>query len=575
MKRFSLPISVKIFGISGSMLALLLSVAYINHRNISRVNQELFDLANYLTKLTENMAIVNVHVLEQEIHYERSIRILETEPVDQTALTKELKAFEKRGKQVDEELATAVRLAETAIADAKEMSDRLEFAKIEPLLEILEHDHQDFHDRSLEIINLLKAGDRQSARLLDEQLEHFEDDFEARIRGILFELGDFTAAAAHKAQMHENQALQVSWILAAIATGIGLTFASIVTFGLVRPIQRLVKGTQQIERGELDVEVPITSGDEVGRLSTAFNQLATDIREKEHIKTTFGQYVDPRIVETLMENPGEEAIARSETMTVFFSDMAGFSTISELLTPTGLVTLIDRYLTFASEPISDYNGVIDKFIGDAVTAFWGPPFVSETDHGKLACYAALEQLTQLTKLRRLLPDILGIRKGLPDIRIRIGLATGELVAGNIGSETLKSYTVMGPTVQLAEYLEGASKHYGTTILMTDTTRKSAGDAIATREIDRIIPPGHSEPITIHELLDTIGNLSYQQEQLSQHFTDGLHAYYDRQWDRAEQFFNDSAAIAPNDRPTQLYLQRTAHYRQTPPPSDWNGIWSGV
>ncbi|MEM9772755.1 MAG: adenylate/guanylate cyclase domain-containing protein, partial [Cyanobacteria bacterium P01_D01_bin.73] len=380
--------------------------------------------------------------------------------------------------------------------------------------------------------------------------------------------------AARAAQEHENEALAFSWVLAAIATGIGLTFASVVTLGLVRPIKRLVEGTQKIEEGELGITVPITTRDEVGQLSTAFNQLATDIQEKEHIKSTFGQYVDPRIVETLIQNPGDEAIARQEEMTVFFSDMAGFSTISEMLTPAGLVSLIDRYLTFASEPIKANRGVIDKFIGDAVTAFWGPPFVAETDHAKLACYAALEQLSQLIKLRRLLPEIMGIRKGLPDIRIRVGLATGDLVAGNIGSETLKSYTVMGPAVQIAEYLEGASKKYGTTILMTDTTKQAAGDGIATREIDRITLPGQAQPTPIHELLDIVGNLSVQQELLRRHFTDGLSAYYDRNWDSAEQSLTEGAAIAPDDQPTQLYLQRIAHYRQHPPAADWDGVWSG-
>ncbi|MEM6503148.1 MAG: adenylate/guanylate cyclase domain-containing protein [Cyanobacteria bacterium P01_C01_bin.89] len=573
MKSFSIPISVKIFSISGSMLAILLTVAYVNYRNISRVNQELSDLANYLTKLTENVAIMNVHSLEQEIHYERAVRILETEPVDESALAKELEEFEERGELVDKELKIAVNLAHGAIKDAQEVKDQIEFARIEPLLEILEQDHQEFHDRGIEVINLLKAGDRDAARLLDKQLEHFEDTFESRIRGILFELGEFTAVAARSAQEHENEALAFSWILAAIATGVGLTFASVVTLGLVRPIKRLVEGTQKIEDGELGIAVPITTRDEVGQLSTAFNQLATDIQEKEHIKSTFGQYVDPRIVETLIQNPGDEAIARQEEMTVFFSDMAGFSTISEMLTPAGLVSLIDRYLTFASEPINANRGVIDKFIGDAVTAFWGPPFVGETEHAKLACYAALEQLSQLTKLRRLLPEIMGIRKGLPDIRIRVGLATGDLVAGNIGSETLKSYTVMGPAVQIAEYLEGASKSYGTTILMTDTTKQAAGDGIATREIDRIILPGQTQPTPIHELLDIVGNLSVQQESLRRHFTDGLSAYYDRNWDSAEQSFTEGAAIAPEDQPTQLYLQRIAHYRQNPPATSWDGVWA--
>ena len=149
------------------------------------------------------------------------------------------------------------------------------------------------------------------------------------------------------------------------------------------------------------------------------------------------------------------------------------------------------------------------------------------------------------------------------------------MAGNIGSETLKSYTVMGPAVQVAEFLEGANKTYGTTILMTDATRQSAGEAIATREIDRLVLPGSTEPTAVHELLDTAGNLGEQQNALGRVFADGLRAYYDRNWDGAQGWFEACAAIAPDDRPTRLYLQRIAHYRQHPPGSDWNGVWKAA
>ncbi|NEO87648.1 MAG: adenylate/guanylate cyclase domain-containing protein, partial [Spirulina sp. SIO3F2] len=249
-----------------------------------------------------------------------------------------------------------------------------------------------------------------------------------------------------------------------------------------------------------------------------------------------------------------------------------FSTISELLTPTKLVMLINQYLTLAAEPILTHDGMIDQFIGDAVTAFWGPPFVSETEHAKRACWAALEQLTQLVKLRRLLPEIMGIRKGLPEIHIRIGLATGELVAGSIGSEQSKSYTVLGAPMQIAEYLEGANKRYGTTILMTETTQKAAAEAIVTRPIERLILPGQSTPSTIYELLDTPGNLTAQQEDLQMRFSLGLSAYWLQDWDIAQSHFAACSAIAPQDRATQLYLERIHILRQYSPGANWDGVW---
>ncbi|MEO1208229.1 MAG: adenylate/guanylate cyclase domain-containing protein [Cyanobacteria bacterium J06638_20] len=572
MKRFTISIGVKIFGIASSMLALLLGVTYINHRNIALVNNELFDLANYLTTLTESVAVINIHALEQEIHYERAVRLLETEPVDLALVEAELAKFEERGTLVDEELEAAIALAEIAVQNATRAEDVVEFARIRPLLEVLETDHQNFHDQSVEVFALLQAGERDDAEILDQQLEKFEDNFDHRIQSVLFELGEFTAASARSAQQHEQEALRVSWILAAIATGLGLTFSSAVTLGLVRPIRRLVKSTEAVEQGDLDIRAPISSHDEIGLLSQSFNAMVTDIQAKEHLKETFGQYVDPRIIKQLLDQSGEAIATHQEEMTVFVSDIAGFSTMSELLTPQGLVALINQYLTLASEPILAHNGVLDKFIGDAVTAFWGPPFVSETDHAKLACYAALEQLSQLVKLRRLLPDIMGIRKGLPEIHIRIGLATGELVAGNIGSKHAKSYTILGQPMQVAEYLESASKRYGTTILLSATTRKAAADVIETRTIDRLLLPGQTEPSMIHELLDTAGNLTEQQATLRDRFEGGLEHYWHQQWELAYQHFTDCVATAPHDKPSRLYLERITYLQQHPPGKDWDGLW---
>ncbi|NET10057.1 MAG: HAMP domain-containing protein, partial [Symploca sp. SIO2B6] len=522
MSRFSLSIGTKIFGVATSMLALLLGVTYINHRNISLVNNELIDLSQYLTPLTEDVAQINVHALEQEIHYERVLRLLTRDDSDPALIASELAQFEERGQLVDQELEEAIALAQAGIKNATQPQDVLEFARVEPLLEVLEVDHQTFHEQSIEILDLIQAGDLETAEILEAQLEDFEDRFDQRIQAVLFELGAVTEASAHSAEHHEQQAIRASWLLAAIATGVGLTFASLVTLGLVQPIRRLVDSATEVDQGNLQVQVPVTSGDEVGLLSKSFNTMVADIQAKEQLKATFGQYVDPRIVDQLISQPGENGASALATtggthttqrqpMTVFFSDIAGFSSISEMLTPSGLVTLINQYLTLASEPIVFNNGVIKQFIGDAVSAFWGEPFVAADEHAKLACYAALEQQGQLMKLRRILPDIMGIRKGLPEVKIRIGLATGELVASNIGSETSKSYTVLGPAVHIAEFLETTNKRYGTTILMMAGTQKAAGDGFETREIDTLYLPGHDRPTAIYELLDTVGNLTEQQE----------------------------------------------------------------
>ncbi len=151
-----------------------------------------------------------------------------------------------------------------------------------------------------------------------------------------------------------------------------------------------------------------------------------------------------------------------------------------------------------STPIREQDGIIDKYVGDAIMAFWGPPFTTAEEQARRACLAGLDQLARVQPFRDELPELMGIRRGVPDIDMRIGIATGEVVVGTIGSDVIKSYTVMGDTVNFASRLEGVSKVYGTRFLVDETTMTQAGDAIDTREIDAILVVGKTEPHRIFE-----------------------------------------------------------------------------
>ena len=304
------------------------------------------------------------------------------------------------------------------------------------------------------------------------------------------------------------------------------------------------------------------------------DQLVCERRTKERIKDTFETYMDPRIVEGIIQHPDSiKTSGEKRVVTVFFSDMERFSSISEQMTPAGLVNLINQYLTLASEPIKRHNGIIDKYIGDAIMAFWGPPFTSEHEHAKLACFAALEQLPILDELRRMLPDLIGLRKGLPVINIRIGLATGEVIVGNIGSNISRNYTVMGDTVNIASRLESASKQYGTLSLISEQTQAMARDAIETREVDAIRVVGKSEPVRVFELLARKGELAQAIVDLRGSFEQGLKAYRNRDWGRAQASFATCLEIDPGDGPSKLFVARLQYLRDHPPEEGWDGVWS--
>jgi adenylate cyclase len=260
-------------------------------------------------------------------------------------------------------------------------------------------------------------------------------------------------------------------------------------------------------------------------------------------------------------------------MTILFCDMQGFTSFSEGMTPVGLVNVLNRYLTVMSDPVRQNHGIIDKYIGDAVMAFWGPPFTAGDDHARLACFTALEQLGGLPGFEAELPDLMGLRRGLPKVNARVGVATGDVVIGNIGSEQTRSYTVIGDTVNFASRLEGASKAYGTRILISEATQRLAGNAVEVREIDSVLVVGKSEPERIFELLGRRGEVSVERLELRDTFAAALADYRGQKWDRAAKGFRDCQSITSDDMPSTVFLDRIAQFRDQPPAEEWAGVWA--
>ena len=297
-----------------------------------------------------------------------------------------------------------------------------------------------------------------------------------------------------------------------------------------------------------------------------------ELRRKQELQAMISTYIDPRIVEKVILPGRPEVLAgQKQIMTLLFTDLVGFSNISEHLSPTALVKLVNRYLTIMSECIQAEQSIIDKYIGDAIMAYWGPPFVSEEDQAAAACRAALRQRDALAGFRKELPDLLGLRKDLPHIDIRIGLATGEVVVGNIGSDTSRSYTVIGDTVNLASRLESANMEYGTLILISEATMRMADLQVETREIDQIVVKGKSEPVKVYELLSRRDELPPEWEQRRSRFSDGLVAYRKQDWMAASMIFEE-LADKYKDKPSNVFKHRIKLTEKHDLGSGWDGVW---
>jgi adenylate cyclase len=358
-----------------------------------------------------------------------------------------------------------------------------------------------------------------------------------------------------------------------LAAILGLLFAIIVSGGITRPVQLLLASTREVEAGRFDGAIKVTTRDEIGQLSTAFNRMMEQLRRNERIRETFGRYIDPRIVEGLIDQPALAAAqGQRRVVTVLFCDMKGFTTLSEGMTPQGLVKVMNRYLTTMSEPIRDHRGIIDKYIGDAIMAYWGPPFIEQANEAELACLAAIDMIGRVAALREELPELLGVRLIPVECDLRIGIATGEALVGSIGSEFMMSFTVMGDAVNLASRLEAANKIYGGRSLISEATMAAADAAIEVREIDRLLVSGQSRPQVVYEIMGRHGELTPSQSLLRTRYSEGLAAYRARRWNEAQAALTAALEIAPGDGPALTLLGRIESMEKNPPGADWDGSW---
>ncbi len=292
----------------------------------------------------------------------------------------------------------------------------------------------------------------------------------------------------------------------------------------------------------------------------------TEEKKKRQLKLTFSKYVSPAIVDELLKDVENLKLGgRKENMTVFFSDVRGFTTISEKLAPEELSRVLNLYLTPMTELIFKNNGTLDKYIGDAIMAFFGAPIKSPA-HAKEACRCALENLDKLKELQKEFAD-----QGLPHIDIGIGINTGAMSVGNMGSNIVQNYTVMGDSVNLAARLEGINKEYGTRIIISQFTYEEVKEIFTAREIDRVRVKGKFEPVRIYELIcegepkdKSAGNLKY--------FAQAYELYHKRCFKEALDIFKKSFSASQNDPVSKLYIERCKDYLDTAPPNDWDGVF---
>ncbi len=564
-------VRLKILAMATALLAVFAATTGFTTYLIREVVEELESIAEYHIPLGAVVASIDVTTFEYELRLRRAISV---QAMGEARVDELRRRHEEIKAQLDSDFRRAHALLEAALADPRnDVDDRIAMARVDGSFEFLERRLQPFIKRGDKVLAAVLASDLPNARLLALDFAEFEEAFGEAIASVRRSLDQLTASSAAEVKASQQAVLAINGGLFAVATAIGLALFLSLTGRLQRSFRALLAGTHAVETGKLDVELPVTSQDEIGELARSFNVMVKELRAKERVKDTFGKYLDPRIVSRLVDPSGaNETLSERRPASIFFSDIKGFSGISENLTASAMVQLLNAYFAAVTRQIRDQNGIIDKFIGDSVMAFWTAPF-SVGDHYAIdACLAALAQQQAIGSFQTELPQVIGLRRNLPEFAVRMGIATGEVVIGTIGSDLTKSYTVIGDVVNTASRLEGVNKVYGTRIIIDEGTWRLAQGAIEARELDLLTVAGKTEPLKVFELVGRAGELDDRTQERFDLFAQGLAAYRTQDWGTAEERFQACLALAADDGPAQVFRDRAAHLKAAPPPANWDGVW---
>jgi adenylate cyclase len=295
-------------------------------------------------------------------------------------------------------------------------------------------------------------------------------------------------------------------------------------------------------------------------------------KEKRFIRNAFGHYLSPDVINELITSPEKLTLTGElKYLTALFTDIRGFSTISEVLNPTDLVKLLNSYLTEMSNIILSLKGTIDKYEGDAIISFFGAPVAFE-DHANRACLAA----ARMKRMEVLLNEHLLREKLTPTaLYTRIGINTGEMTVGNMGTEQKMDYTIMGHAVNLAARLEGVNKQYNTKILISEYTYKEGGQGITVRKLDRVRVVGIKTPVRLYEIIDETEHVGEQLKEGIATFHEGLSCFEEKNWVKAEKYFEEAKKAIPDDGPSDIYLKRCIEFQKKPPSDTWDGVFNLV
>lgn len=350
--------------------------------------------------------------------------------------------------------------------------------------------------------------------------------------------------------------------ISALALGLAIWMGIRIGHSIARPLHHFAAEMEQVAEFEIPEDAAHRSMiREVQTMADALDRMKAGLR-------SFGRYVPTDLVRTLIRtNTVAELGGEHARVTLFFADVVGFTTMSERLTTDELVGLLADYFDVMEQIVTDRGGIVDKYIGDCLMAFFGAPLRPLEDPEQRACEAALDFQDAFARLR-----VRQEERGKPCFDVRVGIHSGEALVGNIGSKRRLNYTAIGDTVNTCSRVEGLTRQYLTHIIVTEATRAYLSDAIALRELDKVVVKGRVQAVTIYDVVGRSAALTSEQAEMMTAYASGLLAYRERQFETAHAFFTQALSFVPHDGPSAVMRARCEEFMQTAPPLDWQTIY---
>ena len=547
--------------------------AFISLRNSAEMVRQMGSVVEFAIPAYGALARSHIRSLEQAVELRRSLLLAQDPGVADDAIAEHVQAFRKAQAEFDREIADAERLLQgqrdsTSSATVAAGLQRLAESVVElrPLIE-------NYETETAACLAAISARALPEARRRLVTIDGLRQQLGERLETMRAGMFATLKVISKEAQDTEARARVATIAVFVLSSILGLATAAIGAMRVIRSIKSLVLGAEAVEGGNLDTRIQIASRDEIGRLAASFNRMTEGLRMRDRIRETFGRYVDRRIADQLI-GAHDLLAERGERrdVAVMFCDLAGFAALSERVEAEQLVRFLNAYFSILAREIAATEGIIDKYIGDAVMAYWCPPFVPQDAVPLRSADAALLCLRQVPAMAAFSEAIFGGGTAYHP-RIRIGIASGQSITGSIGANERRNYTVIGDTVNLAARIEAATRVYRTTNLVCGRTAATIRTSFQLREIDTVLLPGFDAPQTIFEILGRAGQVAAEQQELRASYELALDAYRRGDWPDARQRFSDCLSMAPEDGPARTMLQRIETLAATPATADsWSSVW---